>query len=444
MDSKHEALYEKLLALTREGLLGPRAGKGVAANIVTEDAGTLTYIVTLVSMPPSSDAMERHLVKLQKKDGKLVSTRRLYITREDMAVILRDASLGTLKDYERLNNGAYGVTYRSSVEEPGSPEFVVQLRSHGKVQSMNRLQEYIRQEALPALPVPKVYPSLNTALAVEGLQLQITELVSGVMGDSIYYDLEMERRQVMVRQMARAFAALWELPISKQLTGIGDAIMPSDGDLSMLAIKVEPERRHGIGGPFQTVSDFLKAWIRHRFARLEAQNGIDEYKAELLPPIRQFVETSLDSALPPEVDSIPVVLMHTDMGLHNIIVSPDYPFEFRAVIDWEFTSCLPFLCAVPDLIEPLFREQEGAEGPLWEGGEELCSAFWDEIPDWKALKMTTEGRTFLEWYEFGLYLKANALLDLGAPLQTKMAFWEKNLTFVTAFLKRWSSDVASL
>ncbi|KAK4099075.1 hypothetical protein N658DRAFT_498660 [Parathielavia hyrcaniae] len=37
--------------------------------------------------------------------------------------------------------------------------------------------------------------------------------------------------------------------------------------------------------------------------------------------------------------------------------------EFAAVIDWEFVSCLPFLCAVPRLIEPMLREGlNGGEG----------------------------------------------------------------------------------
>lgn len=47
----------------------------------------------------------------------------------------------------------------------------------------------------------------------------------------------------------------------------------------MLAIKVEPETQDGVEGPFNSVSSFLRAWILHRLAKLEGQNGIDEYKA---------------------------------------------------------------------------------------------------------------------------------------------------------------------
>jgi Ser/Thr protein kinase RdoA (MazF antagonist) len=129
------------------------------------------------------------------------------------------------------------------------------------------------------------------------------------------------------------------------------------------------------------VSSFLKAWILHRFEKLEAQKGIDEYEAMLLPAIRDFVHNKLDSRLPKGLDEIPVVLMHTDLGLHNVLLSLNPPFDLAAVIDWEFTSCLPFLCAVPRLIDPMLREGlKGGEKAILEAVQLLREAFWNEIP----------------------------------------------------------------
>ncbi|MBE3041793.1 phosphotransferase [Candidatus Bathyarchaeota archaeon] len=283
----------------------------------------------------------------------------VVLERHDMARILGDSNLGTLRDFERLGDGAYGVTYKASVEDPGSPQFVVQIRYHGNVESTNTLQKYLREASLSALPIPNVYAAVGKG--DEGLQLQITEFIPGVMADSIYYNLNMDGKKAIVGHMARSFAGLWESPISKQVTGIGKAVI-SPGDASLPAITVIAERQSGIGGPriggrFESVSSYLKAWVRHRFARLEAQNGVDEYKAQLLEPIRQFVETDLEPRLPTDVDEIPVVLMHADMGLHNIIVSPKYPHDFQAVIDWESIAGQPFLVAVPNLIEPLFQKK---------------------------------------------------------------------------------------
>ncbi|MBE3041794.1 hypothetical protein IMZ48_04285 [Candidatus Bathyarchaeota archaeon] len=71
MDDTHAALYERLLEWIRGGLLGPREGKGVAADVAAEDEETVTFVVALVSIPPSGDAIERHLVQLGKSGGML-------------------------------------------------------------------------------------------------------------------------------------------------------------------------------------------------------------------------------------------------------------------------------------------------------------------------------------------------------------------------------------
>ncbi|KAK3306215.1 uncharacterized protein B0T15DRAFT_494324 [Chaetomium strumarium] len=426
MADNHNGLYDKVLDLILQGLIGSAKGKGVVANLVTQDDDSAVYVVALVALPvPEDQAMDRHLIHLDKKTSNVLSLKPVSIEPDEMKQLLRDNKLGTLKTYQRLSNGAYGTTYKVTVEEPDRPQLIVQLRFRGNVASMNALQYYIRARASRELPVPRTFPATAFDRRSDGLQLQVTGPPN-----------------------ARAFAALWELPVARINSAVfGEAVislLPSDSsDDGLLSITVGPEKQDGVEGPFDSVSSFLRAWILHRFEKLEAQHGIDEYKALLLPSIRNFVQCKLDSQLPKGLDKTPVVLMHTDLGLHNVLVSESSPYEFTAVIDWEFVSCLPFLCAVPRLIEPMFREGLGHDekGALLEEAiQPLREAFLNEI---KEVMASVEGQTFLEWYEFGLYMKPNAYMKFGASPEERMASWE-NISVVERFLNRWGQEGPSL
>lgn len=46
----------------------------------------------------------------------------------------------------------------------------------------------------------------------------------------------------------------------------------------------------------------------------------------------------------------------------------------------------------------------------------------------------------MEWYEFGLYLKANVYMKWDASLEEKMMFWERNISVVERFLAKWGQE----
>ena len=73
--------------------------------------------------------------------------------------------------------------------------------------------------------------------------------------------------------MAHAFATLWELPVSGAYNNIGEAFatmsLLGDGPNHTLTVKVGPEKQDGVGGPFDSVSSFLRAWIHHQLKGLE-------------------------------------------------------------------------------------------------------------------------------------------------------------------------------
>ncbi|KAK3293904.1 uncharacterized protein B0H64DRAFT_462218 [Chaetomium fimeti] len=443
------SVHDIVVPLIQRDLIGPAKGKGIIVDFVTEDDDTAVYVAALVPLPtPEDHAINRHLIHLHMTTGDVtvLSVKPVLIETDEMEQILLDNKLGTLKTYQRISNESSGTTYKVTVEEPDKPQLIVQLRFHGSVVSMNALQDYIRTKAPPGLPVPRTFPTISTNRS-NGLQLQITEFIPSTMAEGVFKNLSIEDRVPIVRQMACAFAALWELPVLKENNDIGEAIASPPGQPNgLLNITVGPEERVGIGGPFNSVSGFLKAWVLHRLEKLEDQDGIDEYQAMFLPSIRAFVHNKLDSRLPEGLDKIPVVLMHADLVLHNVLLSESPPFELAAVIDWESTLCLPFLCAVPPLIERMLQEGlEGEKEPVLIASQPLREAFWNEIPAWKELMTSPEGQAFLEWYEFGLYMVAEAVyMELDASPEERMASWERNISVVKRFLGIWGQEEPSL
>lgn len=159
------------------------------------------------------------------------------------------------------------------------------------------------------------------------------------------------------------------------------------------------------------MTSYLQAWIKHRVDKLQKQQAIDENKDKYLSRILRFVESSFDH-IPEEVEDVKLALVHTDLGLHNMIFSESPTPTLKGVIDWEFVDYAPPLIAVPTLIEPTFQLCPSER-------DELRQAFWDEIPQWKQTVALKSSQTFLDLYSFAFYLKADALPDRNADLAAK-------------------------
>ncbi|KAK7413686.1 hypothetical protein QQX98_007468 [Neonectria punicea] len=404
---------------------------------VSQDSSTSPFIAALISLTRGSDEpIEGYLIQIAKADGSVVSTHPVSLSVEEAPAIFRDAGLGPVKDLTRLSDGSFRVTYKGSIQDGDDGEFVSQLRYHGSITSMNTILHNIRQKIPKNLPVPRVFDVPVKSRC--GLSVQISEFVPGRDAFDAYYGLDLQDRVRIVQQIARAFDALWNIPLQRLCTrdAIGEAIMESSqSHPSQIVVAVGRDRQNNIGGPFESATDYLKAWITHRLAALRAQREIDEYKERLLPQIESFVEKKLYT-IPSVVDQVPIVLQHTDMGLHNMILSDDDPAKLRAVIDWEFTYLAPFPTALPRLIEPLFRRDADVstiQDP-WDGADTLSDAFWWAIPDWKQRMETRAAQLFLSWYEFGLFLKADAVPGRSAEDGDK--FWRDNVVKVEQFLQR--------
>jgi len=109
----------------------------------------------------------------------------------------------------------------------------------------------------------------------------------------------------------------------------------------------------GLGGPYQTTTEYYRAWAARNIARQE--DGSD-----FVSRIEQV------SSRISKHDSGPFRLIHSDFSQHNITVDDD--FNMLAVIDWEKSFVGPSEMAArfpmslqvyPESIFPLHRDEDG-------------------------------------------------------------------------------------
>jgi hypothetical protein len=235
------------------------------------------------------------------------------------------------------------------------------------------------------LPIPAAYPIDQKWIDryFPGENILITKFVpAGVVAFRSFPKMSHEQWLRFVQNFARAFNGLWNVDLPSD-TMIGGVTARREGDVTMLSIG--PNRQHG---PQASVSDFLRAYIRQRvdaLKNLPTEQGLDQFKAKYLQPLHDFVESGMPN-IPPIVDQVPVVLAHSDMGLHNVIVSAKDPTELLAIIDWEFVATYPFVW-LEHLFENLFRPRSvNQKMPEYPGEDQLREAFWGSMPKWNGLK----------------------------------------------------------
>lgn len=110
--------------------------------------------------------------------------------------------------------------------------------------------------------------------------------------------------------------------------------------------------------------------------------------------------------IPAIVEEIPVVAVHAEMEHHNVILSPTTITDIKAIIDWDFFASAPY-ASLHRVIEMLFRKPApNGFGAEYAYADELRGAFWGAIPVWRTWNASEATRVFLEWFRFGLFMKA--------------------------------------
>lgn len=433
--TQDEAL-SALLAYVFSGAIGPPNGKGVGYALIESTPEMYSWSASLEDFDGPPAPIDRFLIKIDRRSRSISSPELIALSETELMDAILVATGQHVATTTRFTDGALSVSYKVTVQEHPEPDFayVVQLRHHGSVASMDALMGHIsRTVDVGVLPVPSVFPipGERERQKATGMGRQITRFIPGVMALSTYPDLSHEDKLVFVRNMALAFQACWRVPLPDNHL-VGELV--ADEVDAEVALTIGPDRHYNLGGPFVSVRDYLCAYIRFSLMALEKQEGIKEYKDRYLDLLQDFVEKRMDE-IPAVVEDVPIVAIHADMGLHNVIVSPETPPEIRAVIDWEFVASAPF-ASLHRLIETLFRRSApNGFGQEYERADELREVFWDAIPEWKTWQESEAVQAFLKWFRFGLFLKPEPR-PRDLPEDESQEFWRENIRVVEAMLGR--------
>ena len=418
-----------LLAYAFSGAIGSAQGKGVTYMLISNTPTTFAWSVALEDEDADPAPIDRYLVKIDRQSRKILPPEPIVLLETEIAEAIFAATGQRLATSSRFADGLLSISYKVTVQHSTDVAYVVQLRHHARVASMDFLMSLVSRTIDPRiLPVPSVYPIPGEMERQEatGWGRQITRFIPGDMASAVYPRLSHEERLVLVQKMALAFQACWQIQLPQPHL-IGELLGDDTNGLT-----IGPDRHYNLGGPFSTVREYLRAHIRSSFSFLEKQQGIDEFKEKYLDRIREFLDRH-EYDIPAVVENIPIVAMHSDMGLHNIILSSQTPTEIQAIIDWEFVASAPY-ASLHRIIEMLFRKSAPNQfGPEFERANEVRGAFWDAIPYWKRWNESEATKTFLDWFRFGLFMHPEARPD-NLSEDDKRDFWRENIRVVEGML----------
>ncbi|KAF9777355.1 hypothetical protein IL306_004442, partial [Fusarium sp. DS 682] len=337
---------DALLKYVYSGILGPTKGKAVDYAVMRTTDNTFTFSTTLEPLDGTPNPLDRYQIEIDRRSGKPSAPKKIEITNEDMQRAVLAATGETVASSRRFTDGGFSISYKVAVMDKPDTTYIVQLRFHGNVASMDALMKFVHANNKPAT----------------GFGRQITQFVPGIIAETVYPEMSHSDKLVLVRKMALAWQGCWDLPLPSPRQ-IGELIAADNN--GSISLTVGPDRHFSLGGPFTSVREWLKARLRHAVASLGRASGIDDYKEEYMASIQTFVDSRLDQ-IPQTVEECPIVALHVDMGLHNVIVSADDHKEVNAIIDWELCASAPFLAA-HTCLEMLFRKGApngfGAEYP---------------------------------------------------------------------------------
>jgi hypothetical protein len=419
------------------GVIGSPKDKGVSYSLLEATDSTVSWIAALEEEDSTGQPIDRYRVDIDRLSRKIQTPIPISLSEAELSEAVLAATGHHLKVFSRFTDGALSISYRVSIEEDPDIQYIVQLRHHGNVTSMNLLMSWISSNINPSiLPLPDVYPipGEEQRQKTTGMGRQIARLMPGPMANSVYPRMSHEEKLIFVRNMALAFQACWRIPLPKERL-IGELCAVQDGNCVVLT--VGPDRHYSLGGPFDSVRDYLRAYIYSSLDALKRQQGIDEYKERFLQRVTDFVEGGMHN-IPIIVEDVPIVAMHSDMGPHNVILSPTTPTDIMAIIDWEFVASAPY-ASLHQVIEMLFREPaSNGFGAEYAHADELRNTFWGAIPEWKKWNESEATRVFLEWFRFGLFMKAEWRPD-GLDEEEKEAYWKENVRVVEGLLRKYGS-----
>lgn len=424
----------------KRNALGDSKGKAVFYSLLKSSADVFSWIAALEDsdFDAAPAPVCRFRIDIDRHTKEISLPVPIEIPEDDIAAAILAATGQHAALSTKFTDGALSTSYKVKVQESPDIAYVLQLRHHGLVSSMDAFMTLISRTCDPKiLPTPPVYP-IPGELARQkdtGMGRQITKFIPGVTAGAVYPKMPHEDKLIFVRNMALAFEACWRIQLPPDHL-IGELVADLVDD--RIALKIEPDRHYGLNDSFSSVRDYLRAHIRSSLAALEKPNSIKDYQDLYLDRIRYFVENNMHQ-IPAIVEDIPIVAIHADMGPHNVIVSADNHAEVLAIIDWEFVESAPY-ASLDREIEMLFRKfAANGYGIEYDHADELREAFWNAIPEWKRWQESDATQTFLEWFRFCRFMKPEYRSD-DLPDDEKEVFWRHNIQAVENILKKYSES----
>ena len=432
---------DALLKYVYSGILGPTKGKAVGYALMRTTDSIFTFSATLEPLDVLPDFLDRYQIEVDRQSGELSAPKRIEITEEDMQEAVLAATGETVASSSRFTDGGFSISYKVTVMHKPDIVYIVQLRFHGNVASMDALMKFVRANSKTGvIPMPAIYsiPGEAEHQRATGFGRQITQFVPGIIAERVYPEMSHEDRLELVRKMALAWQACWDLPLSLPRR-IGELIATEDDSGSgNISLTVGPDRHYSLGGPFTFVREWLRARFLQAVASLKRASGIDEFKEEYMASVESFADNQLDQ-IPDTVEQCPIVALHIDMGLHNVLLSADNHTQINAIIDWELCASAPFL-APHTCLEMLFRKgAPNGFGDEYPHADQLRNAFWDAIPKWKTCFQSQGARDFIEWFRFALFMQPE-YCSSKISKEEKWVFWAENRRVVQSMLRKYGAE----
>ena len=201
-----------LLAYMFSGAVGDSKGKGVCYALIDTTSTSFTWSAALgdIDGPPTS--IDRYLISIDRRSKEISSPKLIELSETELAEAILAATGQHLVSSTRFTDGLLSISYKVTVQESPDVEYVVQLRHHGVVSSMDSLMKLISKTIdCHILPVPPAYPipeEMKRQTAT-GMGRQIARFIPGEMADSVYSRMSHDERLTFVRKMALAFQSSW-------------------------------------------------------------------------------------------------------------------------------------------------------------------------------------------------------------------------------------------
>lgn len=202
-----------LLAFIFSGALGSSKGKGVGYALVESTPTTFSWWAALEDIDGPPVPIDRYLVKINRRTRTILPPEPIALSNTELSEAILSATGHHLASSTRFTDGALSISYKVTVQESPDIAYVVQLRHHGNVASMDSLMGLISKTAgSHVLPVPPVYPipGERRRQDVTGLGRQITLFKPGLMAEMTYPGIPHDEKLRFVRKIALAIRGLLE------------------------------------------------------------------------------------------------------------------------------------------------------------------------------------------------------------------------------------------